>query len=242
MNEKVEKDFAVMVVNLLQTEFCKDWNPRLLHGFMGMASEAGELLEKYSSSIEVGGVVLERTDTLVELSDLLHYMQMIIGTLNSSITEVKQDYSYLNSGLGRGFFDGVAMHQHCERLDPILLRGFIGISSRTGELLNRYKKFMFYHGEPFTRDEILIELSKLLFYIQMILDRFDSSIEEVMCINMAKLGSRYPDGYAHDKAITHLRDKKAERATVDKVIDTFAAMREQKDLGYGIEESNNGEN
>lgn len=231
MNDKVEKDFAEIVANLLQTEFCKDWDPRLLHGCMGIASEASELLEEYSASIEIGGVAFERTVILIELSDLLHYIQMILGVLDSSISEVKHVYSYLNSRLGRSFYDGVAMAACCERLDPVLLRGFIGISSRGGALLNRYKKFMFYHGEPFTRDEILIELSKLLVYIQIILDRLDSSTKEIMCINIAKLSARYPDGYSHDKAITHHRDKKAERAAVDRVIDTFAAMREQKDIG-----------
>lgn len=240
MNEQVEKDFAEMVANLLQTEFCPDWDAKLLHGCMGIASEAGELLEKYMESISVGWVAFERTDILIELSDLLHYMQMIAGTLGSSIGEVKRDYYYFNSHmLCRGFYDFVSMSQYCDRLDPKLLRGFIGLSSRGGELLNRYKKFMFYHGEPFTRDEILIELTKLLAFIQMILDVLDSSIEEVMCINLAKLGSRYPNGYSHDKAITHLRDKKAERAAVDSVINTFAAMRERADIG---EEEVNGKN
>lgn len=230
MNKQVEKEFAAMVANLLQTEFCPDWNPKLLHGCMGTASEAGELLEKYMDSISGERVAFKRTDMLIELSDLLHYIQMIVGTLNSSVSEIKQDYSYLNHVLDMSFHDEVLLRR-CERLDPILLRGFIGLSSRSGELLNRYKKFMFYHGEPFTGNEMLVELAKLLAFIQMILAHLDSSIEEIMCVNMAKLSARYPNGYSHDKAITHLRDKKAEMVAVEAVIEVFAAMREHADIG-----------
>lgn len=224
MKLDVEKMFADMVANLLQTEFCPDYDPRLLHGCMGIASEGGEILEKYSNSIEMGGVPFDRTDILIELSDLLHYMQMITSVQNSSISDVALNFSYCNSGLGAGFYDAVVMAQS-ERLDPVLLRGVIGVSSRGGELLNKYKKFLFYHGEPFPREEMLTEISKLLFYIHMILDRLDSSIEEIMHINIAKLSCRYPNGYSHDKAITHQRDKKAERAAVDAVVKTFNAMR-----------------
>ncbi len=223
MNKQVEKEFAEMVVNLLQVDFCSEWNPRLLHGCMGIASEAAEVLEKYSSSIEWDGLPFERTDMLIELSDLLHYTQVIMGVLDSSISEVMSDYPTIP--VARAFYDGEVLAQ-CERLDPILLRGFIGISAKAGELLNRYKKFLFYHGEPFTRDEILAELSKLLVFIQMILRKLDSSFEEVIAINMAKLGSRYPNGYSHDKAITHQRDKEAERMAVETVIATFALRRD----------------
>lgn len=228
MDKKIEKDFAEMVTNLLQTEFCKDWSPKLLHGCMGIASEGGELLTRFKDSLEVGGEFLDRTDTLVEVSDLLHYMQMIIGVLDSSLEEVCSiflpTYFPVDADLGAQFYDETAMISYCKRLHPQLLRGFLGIGSESGELLNRYKKFMFYHGEPFTRREMLVKLSKLLYYILLIVETFESSLEEVICINMAKLGSRYPEGYSHDKAITHLRDKKAERAAVDRVVDTFAAM------------------
>lgn len=43
---KTEKEFSGMITSLLQTELCKDFDPRLLHGFMGAASEASELLNK----------------------------------------------------------------------------------------------------------------------------------------------------------------------------------------------------
>lgn len=99
---------------------------------------------------------------------------------------------------------------------------------------------MFYHGEPFTRGEMLIEISKLLVFIQMILDRLHSSIDEIMCINIAKLESRYPDGYTHDKAITHQRDKKAERVAVDAVIAIFSAMR-YCSYGYCLHNNKNGQ-
>lgn len=237
MNNQTEKQFALMVSGLLQTEFCPDWDPKLLHGFMGIASETGELLSRYQDSIEqskkfsagtsfILGCPLDRTTTLIELSDLLHYMQMIIGVQGSSISEVKliEVVEIDSLRLENRFRDEITLDVSTT-LNPILLRSFMRLASEGGELLNRYKKFLFYHGEPFTRDEILVKLSVLLRHIQMILDVLDSSIEETICINIAKLHSRYPEGYSHDKAITHLRDKKAEKAAVDAVITVFAALR-----------------
>jgi len=237
MNKQIGKEFSEMVSNLLQTEFCPDWDPKLLHGFMGIASESGELLSRYQDSIETKIPSLDRTTTLIELSDLLHYMQMVIGVQGSSISEVRQmDVTGVDAlRLENHFRDEITLNISTT-LNPVLLRSFMRMTSEGGELLNRYKKFLFYHGEPFTRDEILIKLSVLLRYIQMILDELSSSIEEIECINMAKLKARYPDGYTHDKAITHHRDKKAERAAVELVVDIFAQMRERE-----IEEGKNDE-
>lgn len=227
MDKKIEENFSNMVANLLQTELCKDFDSGLLHGFMGIASEAGELLNKYENTMEFHGKPFSRTMTLIELSDLLHYMQMIIGRLGSSISEI---LIIFNPPYDIPFRDEDVLNS-CEYLNPVLLRGFIRLSSEAGELLNRYKKFLYYHGEPFTENEMLTMLSDLLSYMQMILDELDSSVEEIMCINMAKLKTRYPEGYTHDKAITGNRDKEAERRNVEAVIDTFASYREMKDLG-----------
>jgi len=73
---------------------------------------------------------------------------------------------------------------------------------------------------------MLIELSDLLHYMEMVLIAQNSSIEELMQINMAKLGARYPNGYSHDKAITHCRDKKVERAAVDAIINQLEILKE----------------
>jgi len=213
MDKKLEKDFANMVANLLQTEFCKGFNPALLHGFMGIASEASEILNKYQNSCEFTesseSIEFDRIDTLVELSDLLHYVQMIVGTLGSSITEVLE----LNLHIPNTYWDGTVEEQVSGSL-----REFMRLSSGSGELLNRYKKFMFYHGEPFGREEILAKLFILLYHMQVVLDILDSSFEEIILVNLAKLNVRYPNGYSHDKAITHHRDKKGERVAIENAL------------------------
>lgn len=223
MDKQVEKEFSEMVANLLQTEFCPDWDPKLLHGFMGIASESGELLEI--------GNACSRTGLLIELSDLLHYMQMILNVLDSSIEEllsidVDKVYPYFTFEQ-----DYIAFRpsSYCAKCNPKLLYGLTGIASEAGRLLNRYKKFLFYHGEPYSRREMLNGLSRLLHFMQVILDEFDSDIEEIVRVNIAKLcGARYKDGYSHDAAITHHRDKVAERAAIDKVIDVSTALRNEK--------------
>lgn len=140
----------------------------------------------------------------------------------------------MNEKVDKAFIDMVdnlLSDELCDDFDPAILHGFMGLAGEGGELLNMYTKFIFYHGEPFDRTEYLIELADTLFFMQVILNCLGSSIEELQSIGLAKLlTARYPNGYSHDKAITHHRDKKAERAAVDKVVDTFAKIRENEDL------------
>ncbi|MHA1302503.1 MAG: hypothetical protein ACTSPI_02230 [Candidatus Heimdallarchaeaceae archaeon] len=51
MMGEIEEKFSRMVASLQQTEFCEDFDPKMLHGFIGMASEAGELLNRYKKLI-----------------------------------------------------------------------------------------------------------------------------------------------------------------------------------------------
>lgn len=194
--------FAEMVANLLQNELCSEFDSALLHGFMGIASEAGELLDKYKYMHN-----LDEIDTLVELSDLLHFSQMLMGQLNISLTAIVEDEQKMH------WTDNL-IEITVMGFDIRILQALAGLSGASGELLNRYKKFIYYHGEPFTKMEIARGLVRVIHYILVLADLFGSSIDELMVINMAKLGARYPDGYSHDKAITHKRDKKKERAAI----------------------------
>lgn len=209
--------FADMVANLLQNELCSEFDSGLLHAFMGIASEAGELLDKYKYMHN-----LDVIDTLVELSDLLHFTQMLMGQLNISLVDVVQVEK--NMHWCDNFLEATILG-----FDIQILQALAGLSGAAGELLNRYKKFIYYHGEPFTREEIGKGLVRVIHYILVLANLFDSSIDEIIVINMAKLKARYPNGYSHDKAITHKRDKKKERAEI------IAALKKYRSRDIGFE-------
>jgi len=99
-------------------------------------------------------------------------------------------------------------------LDPELLHAVLGIGTEAGEIQDLVKKNMFY-DKPFDILTLKAECSDLLHYIQMVLNRYGSSLEEIMEINIAKLTSRYPEGYARDKAL--VRNEDAEKVAMQEV-------------------------
>lgn len=119
-----------------------------------------------------------------------------------------------------------------KRFDPLLLHGLMGLSSESGEMLNRYKKWMAYPGEQYGRTDMLIELSDVLHFIEYILIVQKTSIEELRDINIAKLTTRFPEGFTPEQGVTHGRNKEAERAAVDKVIANYTRRRELEKSGW----------
>jgi len=109
--------------------------------------------------------------------------------------------------------------------DPNLLHGLTGMLCEAGELLNNYKKFMAYPGEPLSRTDVLIELSDILHFMMYVLIVYESSTDELMDINEAKLTTRFPEGFTPECGITQNRDKAAERAAVDKVVAGYIRRR-----------------
>ena len=118
--------------------------------------------------------------------------------------------------------------------DPNMLHGLMGMACESGELLNKYKKYMAYRGEPLSRTNVLIEVSDILHFMMYVLIVYESSIPELMDINMAKLIARYPSGFTSECGITQNRDKAAERVAVDKVVAEYTRRRELEKSGLVV--------
>lgn len=76
-----------------------------------------------------------------------------------------------------------------------LLQGLIGATSESAEALDIHKKTI-YQGHPHDREHLLSELGDALFYITIAADALDSSIEEIMQMNVEKRKKRYPNGFS----------------------------------------------
>ena len=80
-----------------------------------------------------------------------------------------------------------------------LLNGVLGLSGESGEFADMIKKWVFHEKEL---DELHAkkELGDVLWYIAMICESFDWSMEEIMNLNIDKLMARYPEGFNIDRA------------------------------------------
>lgn len=103
-----------------------------------------------------------------------------------------------------------------------------GIVTEAGELMDLMKKHYVYN-RTLNHDDLIDELGDLLFYTFQAIDevvpvrppfypcrnKFEDKLESVIRRNMAKLLSRYPEGYSHNKA--NNRDVDAEKKAQDNV-------------------------
>ena len=77
-----------------------------------------------------------------------------------------------------------------------LLTGAVGLSAEAGELMEIVKKLIF-QGKPANEETIFHmkrECGDICWYLMQVLMALDTSIEEVIEMNVEKLKSRYPSG------------------------------------------------
>ena len=84
----------------------------------------------------------------------------------------------------------------------------IGISTEAAELLDAYKKHIYY-GKPLDVVNISEEIGDVMWYVANLCRLLNFDIEKILDTNLQKLKLRYPDKFDSEKAIN--RDLDAER-------------------------------
>lgn len=84
--------------------------------------------------------------------------------------------------------------------DNMLLNGVLGANGEAGELADLLKKHLF-HGHPFDKEHFIKECGDVLFYLALIAESLDTTLEEVAITNNKKLWERYPDGFEVEKSL-----------------------------------------
>lgn len=84
--------------------------------------------------------------------------------------------------------------------DNMLLNGVMGAAGESGELVDLLKKNLF-HGHPFDRDHYIRECGDVLFYLALIAEALDTTLEGIATINNQKLWERYPDGFSIERSM-----------------------------------------
>lgn len=84
--------------------------------------------------------------------------------------------------------------------DNLMVQGVMGMCGEAGEAIEVVKKTMF-HGHDLDRDHLIRELGDVLWYIATTAEALGVTLEDVMIINIAKLRTRYPDGFHTDESL-----------------------------------------
>ena len=77
-----------------------------------------------------------------------------------------------------------------------LLTAAVGLSAESGEFMEIVKKIIF-QGKPDSEDNVRhmkIELGDVMWYLAQACMALDTDFDELMAMNVEKLGKRYPEG------------------------------------------------
>lgn len=75
----------------------------------------------------------------------------------------------------------------------------LGLSGEVGELNDMLKKWIF-HEKQLDAEHLKHEISDVCWYLALMCDSFEFSLDEIMQINIDKLKARYPEGFDTYKA------------------------------------------
>ena len=74
--------------------------------------------------------------------------------------------------------------------DTLSLAG-LGLAGETGEVVDHIKKFLYHPGFRLDVDAVREELGDLFWYLTVLMDEFDTTLEDVMLENTQKLCDRH---------------------------------------------------
>lgn len=75
----------------------------------------------------------------------------------------------------------------------MLLNGVMGLNGEAGEVIDIVKKYL-YQGHELNKNKIIDELGDVLWYINLIANSINMSLEHIAKYNISKLEKRYPKG------------------------------------------------
>ena len=114
----------------------------------------------------------------------------------------KKYLDFVNQVTSQESKDGVAFVNRLRDLEGDdceihrLLTAAVGISAEGGEFMEIVKKIIF-QGKPYSEDNIhhlKIELGDVMWYLAQACMALDTDFDELMAMNVEKLGKRYPEG------------------------------------------------
>ena len=91
-------------------------------------------------------------------------------------------------------------------LDKNLLHAAMGISTEAGELMDQFKRHIFY-GKELDVVNIKEEMGDLMWYMAILMRELDLNFEEILQLNIDKLRARFPQKFTEEDALNRNLDK-----------------------------------
>ena len=82
----------------------------------------------------------------------------------------------------------------------VLINGVMGLCGESGEAIDIVKKHL-HQGHPLDKEKLVKELGDIAWYLAETAYALDTSLEEVLDQNIAKLRARYPEGFATERSV-----------------------------------------
>ena len=89
---------------------------------------------------------------------------------------------------------------HRESTEKVLTYTALGLAGESGEVADIIKK-AFYHAHPLDREAVSKELGDVLWYLAVMADGLEISLEQIAQENIAKLRERYPEGFSEARSL-----------------------------------------
>ena len=87
--------------------------------------------------------------------------------------------------------------------EDMLLNGALGLTGEAGEVADIIKKWKF-QGHELNVEKIRDELGDVCWYIALMANAIDVSLEVVLLANINKLMLRYPEGFSTEKSLNRV--------------------------------------
>lgn len=176
-------------------------------------SDAGPCLIDGEEVIEDWDVVTEDGETITLepqagsiLGDLAQYMakhQARIARLEAEKARLEEELE--QAKIDAAWFTWDDYEEEAMRtagdLDEreMLVNGALGIAGEAGEVADLIKKHLF-HGHPLDPIKVARELGDVLWYVALLAVAIGWRLEDIARANVAKLKSRYPDGFDPERS------------------------------------------
>ena len=163
----------------------------LLHGAMGLVTEASELVENYDGTKQHDSI-----NVFEELGDVTWYLSIAQRELGFELPD--------------DFFNDIEEEDLLEEYGTLYCLDLINASSN---LLDYHKKMLFY-GKPLEEETYKEFFFKVVEALKVIINLEGFNIEDIHERNIAKLKARYGEKFSSESALN--RDLEKERDVLEK--------------------------
>ena len=145
------------------------------------------VLVKDNDSFE-NNYIIQQSETKMTINTK-DYQNFVTSTISKPSSNFKELISSLDALEEAGKIFNVSI--------PELLTASVGLSAESGEFTEVVKKLIF-QGKPLTEDNIFHmkrELGDVCWYLSVACTALNTTLDEILIMNVEKLSARYPDGF-----------------------------------------------